>query len=174
MFADAGLPIRARKNFDAVQWGKLLLNLNNPLNALSGLPLREELAQRSYRTVLALAQAEALGVLEARGIRPARVTVLPARWLPRVLGVPDPLFRVLGRRMLEIDPMARSSMWEDLEAGRRTEVDWISGEVVRLAEKSGLSAPVNARLVELIRDAESGGKRQWSGEELLAHLSVSA
>jgi len=61
-------------------------------------------------------------------------------------------------------------MWEDLEAGRRTEVDWLNGEIVRLAEKTGRHAPVNARLVALIREAEAGGKRQWSGEDLLSEL----
>jgi 2-dehydropantoate 2-reductase len=72
--------------------------------------------------------------------------------------------------MLAIDPLARSSMWEDLELGRATEVDWLNGEVVRLAQKQGRRAPVNARLVELIREAEQGGRRDWSGPELLAEL----
>ncbi|BAH48823.1 hypothetical protein [Rhodococcus opacus] len=34
----------------------------------------------------------------------------------------------------------------------------------------GTAAPVNARLVALIREAEAGGNRQWSGEALLADL----
>jgi 2-dehydropantoate 2-reductase len=69
--------------------------------------------------------------------------------------------------MLAIDPLARSSMWEDLEAGRVTEVDWINGEVVRLGREYGVVTPVNDRLVELIRNAERGGRRTWSGPELL-------
>ena len=44
----------------AVQWAKLLLNLNNAVNALANLPLRDELAQRAYRRCVALAQREAL------------------------------------------------------------------------------------------------------------------
>ena len=72
--------------------------------------------------------------------------------------------------MLAMDPLARSSMWEDLEAGRQTEVDWINGEVLRLAESLGQSAPINERLVALIRSAESGGRRDWEAMELLADL----
>src|SRR5450755_4269445 len=41
-----GLKLRATGNIDGVQWGKLLVNLNNALNALSGLPLRRQLADR--------------------------------------------------------------------------------------------------------------------------------
>ena len=48
------------------------------------------------------------------------------------------------------------SMGDDLAAGRRTEVDYLNGELVRLAERLGLDAPVNRKVVELIRKAEDG------------------
>jgi 2-dehydropantoate 2-reductase len=73
--------------------------------------------------------------------------------------------------MLAIDPLARTSMWEDLEAGRRTEIDYLNGEVVRLAESLGRTAPVNAKLVELIRGAESGRARGMTGSDLLGELT---
>jgi 2-dehydropantoate 2-reductase len=50
-------------------------------------------------------------------------------------------------------------------------MDYLNGEVVRLAESLGRTAPVNQRLVELIRAAESGERRAWSGPELLATIS---
>jgi 2-dehydropantoate 2-reductase len=53
-------------------------------------------------------------------------------------------------------------------------VDWLNGEIVRLAEKMGHHAPVNARLIALIREAEAGGKRHWSGEDLLNELKQAA
>jgi 2-dehydropantoate 2-reductase len=61
-------------------------------------------------------------------------------------------------------------MWDDLQAKRPTEIDYINGEVVRLATKLGRKAPVNSALVTLIRDAEQGGKRDFRGDELLAVL----
>jgi 2-dehydropantoate 2-reductase len=60
-------------------------------------------------------------------------------------------------------------MWEDLEAGRPTEIDYLNGEVVRLAESLGRRAPVNERLVDLIRAAETD-RRSWSGTDLLREL----
>lgn len=169
-FAAAGLPLVQHQDMVAVQWGKLQLNLNNAINALSNVPLKEELSQRAFRRCLALAQRELLELLAAVGITPAKITALPPRLLPRMLDVPDFLFRRAASRMLAIDPLARSSMWEDLQAGRTTEVDWLNGEVVKLAQSQNRNAPVNARLVALIRTAERGGKRQWSGEDLLAEL----
>ncbi len=168
-FAAAGLPILLRNDMPGVQVAKLQLNLNNAINALSGVPLRRELSERNWRRCLALAQREALTVFAASRIQPARLSPLPAHWLPHVLELPDAWFRCIAGRLLAIDPLARSSMWEDLEAGRPTEVDVINGEIVRLAAQHGLPAPVNARLVELTHAAERE-RRSWRGDQLLAEL----
>src|SRR4051812_23516142 len=53
-FERAGLPLELHADMRPVQWGKLLLNLNNPVNALSGLPLRDELLDAGYRRCLAV------------------------------------------------------------------------------------------------------------------------
>ncbi|HEU4948349.1 MAG TPA: 2-dehydropantoate 2-reductase [Kribbella sp.] len=171
-FERAGLPLTQHAEILPAQWAKMLLNLNNAVNALSNLPLRDELAQHSYRRCFAAAQAEALSLLHAVGIVPARLVALPIDRMPGLLRLPDFAFRRLARRMLAIDPVARSSMWEDLQAGRRTEVDQLNGEVVRLAASIGRKAPVNQRLVELVHEAESGGRRSWSGPDLLAALTA--
>jgi 2-dehydropantoate 2-reductase len=169
-FERAGLPLKQHAEFRPVQWGKLLLNLNNAINGLSGLPLREQLSQRAYRQCLALAQSEALRVMKAAGIQPTRLMPLPPHWVPHLLALPDRLFLLIAGRMLSVDISARSSMIDALDAGRPTDVDWLNGEVVRLAARVGLTAPVNARLVELIHSAERGGQRRWSGPELLERL----
>jgi 2-dehydropantoate 2-reductase len=47
-------------------------------------------------------------------------------------------------------------MADDLAAGRKTEIDYINGELVTLAERLQLGAPVNGAIVDLIRKAEAG------------------
>lgn len=169
-FAQAGLPLELRDDMLSVMWSKLLLNLNNPINALSNVPLLEELSQRDYRRCLALAQEETLSLLNAARMPLVKLTGLPMGLIPKVMRLPDWLFTRLAKKMLAIDPLARSSMWEDLEAGRPTEVDWINGEVVRLAESLGRQAPVNARLTQLVHESERQ-RRSWSGSELLQALT---
>ncbi|QNJ99913.1 2-dehydropantoate 2-reductase [Dyella telluris] len=169
VFEASGLPLMARPDMPAVLAAKLLLNLNNAINALANVPLKDELSQRDWRRCLALAQREALAVFAAAQVQPAKLTPLRPQWLPRVLEMPDSWFRRLASRLLAIDPVARSSMWEDLERGRPTEVDAINGEVVRIAARHGVTAPVNARLVALIHEAEQA-RRTWSAQALLAEL----
>lgn len=137
-------------------WGKLLINLNNAVNALSGRPLLEQLRERDYRRVVAASQREGLRLLKRAGIRPSKVGAVAPQLLPAVVGSPDWLFRNLFLRAWKIDSKARSSMADDLASGRRTEVDHLNGELVSLAERLGVDAPVNRRIVELVRAAESG------------------
>jgi 2-dehydropantoate 2-reductase len=139
-----------------IAWGKLLINLNNAVNALSGRTLLEELRERDYRRVVAACQREGLRLLKQAGIEPAKVGAVGPALLPAVIGSPDWLFRNVFLKAWKIDAKARSSMADDLAAGRRTEVDFINGELVALADRLGVKAPVNRRIVELIRKAEGG------------------
>jgi 2-dehydropantoate 2-reductase len=153
-----------------VAWGKLLINLNNAVNALSGKPLLEQLGDRDYRRVFAAAQIEALDILKAAGIVPAKTGPFPPSLMPHVIGAPDFLFRRIVLKRQRIDANARSSMADDFAAGRPTEIDYLNGEVVRLAHNLGRRAPVNEEIVSLVRQAEAGVERLWSASELRAHL----
>jgi 2-dehydropantoate 2-reductase len=172
IFSAAGLPLDLHTDMKPVQWSKLLFNLNNAINALSGLPLKTELSQRAYRKVLALAQREAIALLQAQGQPLVKLTPLPPHWVPALLNIPDWAFRIAANKMLEIDPLARSSMHDDLIAGRKTEIDYLQGEIIRLATTQGKSAPINTALLQLIHATEQGGRRDWSGENLLAAVQA--
>jgi 2-dehydropantoate 2-reductase len=168
-FEVARVRLKLHADLRPAQWGKLLLNLNNPVNALSGLPLRAELMQRGYRQVFAALQREALAALDAAGIEPAQVAAVAPRRMPGLLCLPDWLFHRLARRMLRIDPQARSSMADDLALGRATEVDALCGEVVRLARAQGTQAPLNQRIQALV-EAWPGQPRALAPAELKARL----
>ena len=150
LFAQAGLPLDVHADLRPVQWGKLLLNLNNPVNAMSGLPLKAQLLDRDCRVVLAALQTEALRALAAAGIQPTRLAAVSPLALPHLLRLPTWLFRRLAARMLRIDEQARSSMADDLDRGRPTEVDAFCGAVVRLAQAHGVAAPINQRVHDLL------------------------
>ena len=162
---DGPAALRPSRDMVGLAWGKLLINLNNAVSALSGLTLIEELKQRDYRRVVAATQREGLALLRRAGIKPRKVGPVPPRLLPGVIGSPDWLFRKIFLKGWKIDARARSSMSDDLAAGRKTEVDTINGELVALAERLGRAAPVNSKIVRLIRLAEAGAA-PWSPEAL--------
>ncbi len=151
-------PLTLSDDMLGLAWGKLLINLNNAINALSGRTLRDELRHRDYRKVFAAAMKEGLELLKRAGIEPATVGGIAPASLPRIIGAPDWLFNNVFLKRWKIDSKARSSMADDLAAGRPTEVDYINGELVRLAERLQRAAPVNQAIVELVRKAEAGAK----------------
>ena len=139
------------------QWTKLLANLNNAINALSGIPTREMILSRGYRKVIAMLLDEGLDVLEGAGVRPAKFRGVPLRLMSFILKMPTPIVRLVIGAQLRMDPDARTSMAQDLERHRLTEVDFLNGEIVALAEANSRDAPLNRRIVELVHEAERAG-----------------
>ncbi|PKA02749.1 2-dehydropantoate 2-reductase, partial [Leptospira ellisii] len=133
----AGLSANTHKNIQGVLWGKLIFNLNNSLNALSGLTLKEEISRPGYRKLLSKLMRESLEILRLAEINPVRSGKMIPSLAPSILNLPDFLFFRIASNMVKIDPQARSSMWEDLTKKRPTEIDSLNGEVVKLADVMG-------------------------------------
>lgn len=148
--------IKVSDDMLGVAWGKLLINLNNAVNALSGQTLIDELKQRDYRRVFAAAMREGLDLLKRADIKPANVGQVDPDTLPRMVDSPDFIFNNIFLKRWKIDAKARSSMADDLAAGRKTEIDYLNGELVQLADRLQRAAPVNRAIVDLIRKAEAG------------------
>jgi 2-dehydropantoate 2-reductase len=158
------------QDMKSVAWGKLLINLNNAVNALSGETLLQQLGKRDYRRVLAASIVEALELLKAAGIEPAQIGPIPPRLLPHAIAAPDFVFKNLLLRIQKIDAKARSSMADDVAAGRSTEIDYLNGEVVKLARSLGRHAPVNDTITQLVKQREAGIEHNWSASELRRYV----
>ncbi len=119
------------------RWMKLAVNAAiNPVTALTGAPNRIVVEDRDARSLAEALAREVGRVAEALGVR------LPG----------DPVAEAL--RVAELTGDNRSSMLQDLEAGRPTEVDYINGAVAAWARRLGLEAPVNETVWRLIRVLE--------------------
>ncbi len=154
----AGLGLELKEDMPSILWGKLLLNLNNPVNALSGIPLKEQLENSQYRKIYLRCLKEGLAVLKAANIQPGQVAAVPVSVIPIIMSLPNFLFKRVAQKMLAIDPQARSSMWEDLEKQRPVEVDYINGEIIKLGQQFNIPTPMNERLLTLVKKAQDDGK----------------
>jgi 2-dehydropantoate 2-reductase len=135
MFASAGLPAEAAADMTPVVWGKLIINAGiNPVAALAGVRNGEVAARPTLRALAAAIADEGEAVARAEGVvlayRRAAAAVMEA-----------------ARRSAE----NRCSMLQDLEAGRTTEIDYLNGAIVRLAERHGVPAPANRAATALIK-----------------------
>jgi 2-dehydropantoate 2-reductase len=134
LFARAGLVSSVADDLDRILWEKAVVNAAiNPLTAILRCPNGEILACPEARLVSKGGAREACAVALAQGVRVA----------------PDPWPRV--ERVLRATAANRSSMLQDVEAGRPTEIEAITGEIVRLAGARSITTPISRGLLSLVR-----------------------
>ncbi len=153
-FERAGDELELRKRVGDVMCGKLLLNLINGVCAVTGLTIAEAVRSRTVRWSFAQLMREGLSVMRAAGLRPATVIGMPPGAIARLLALPDAIVLRVAKKLVSIDPRAKSSTLQDLEAGKATEIDDLSGEIVRLAAQKGRLAPANRVIVDVVHSLE--------------------
>jgi len=164
----AGQGVRLSDAIIGDQWAKMIVNLNNGLNTLTGGTLRDGLYQRDYRRALAACVEEAMAVAQAGGVSVGTFNGRSPVALMKTLRLPDLAYRLIMQTIVKIDAKARSSMLDDLEAGRVSEIDYLQGEIVDRAEAVGMSAPCNAAILRAVKQAFSDGlSPNLTGAEIL-------
>lgn len=171
------MPSKESRDMQALLWAKLQLNLGNSVNALADIPVKNMLEQKHYRLVIAALMKELLTVTDGLGIELPKVTALSAHKIPKVLGLPNFIFRIVANKMLAIDPTVRTSMWWDLSQAKQTEIEHLNGAILKNAKQLGIDCPVNENIVELIHQMEnemqSNGHRSAIGaKDLLASVTA--
>jgi len=150
-----GLPLELRADVDDLVAGKLLLNLSNGVGAATGLAIAETLRSRDARVCFARCIREGIAALTCAGYRPRNVIGLPPALIASLLPLPNILVMTVARKMISLDPQARSSTLQDLDAGKPTEIADLNGAIADLAQAHGLQAPANQTITEIIRELET-------------------
>ncbi|MEW5979212.1 MAG: 2-dehydropantoate 2-reductase [Acidobacteriota bacterium] len=167
----AGFLVERTHRIMAMKWWKLVLNTNNALLAVLGYWLQKGWNDPQVSSLTADLFDEDLRVLRAAGIP-----------LQAPSGQPDIETMIEQLRQgsfglgPELSPRARTypSTWQDLHLQRRrTEVDYLNGEIERLGTRFGLPTPLNSLLLELTkRMAENGEKPgKYTPHQLRAMIS---
>ncbi len=139
VFIDAGIRTRVTHDVPTELWAKALVNAAiNPLAALAGVPNGALLRDARLLRLLGDVSREAAAVAVAEGAK-----IDPDESLRRTI--------LIARRTAA----NRASMLQDLDRGRRTEVDAITGVVSSAAERHGIPAPLNHALYALLKARET-------------------
>jgi 2-dehydropantoate 2-reductase len=151
------MPTELTGNFVGAQWTKLVVNQVNALPAITGLSVQEVVADPRLRRILTLSMRENVRIGLSSGIRFAPLQGLtPTRlslFLRSPLSLAESLPKLMARRMGAV-PNPGSTL-QSIRRGALTEVDYLNGAVVAAADNLGLTAPVNAAIVELVHEVEN-------------------
>jgi len=149
-----GLTSKSVKNIEGFQYSKLIVNLQNAVTALTGQTIKESIIDSNSRSVLIATMKEGLYILEKSGISIESLPDMDPKKIIKRLSSYNSIFLRIGSKILKLKN-ARTSMWQSLSRGKSTEIDYINGEIVSLARKNNLKAPINEKLVELLKEAEN-------------------
>lgn len=142
-FRAAGVDAEATDKILGEIWAKVVVNASiNPLTAITGLkngallelPHLRELMQRVVEEVVDVARAEGAPL-------------------------PDDDMLLRARRVAELTAANKSSMLQDVERGRRTEIDQLCGEIVARGLRRSVDTPVNMTLRALVKGIEESTRR---------------
>jgi len=139
LFREAGLDATASDRILDEVWKKLALNACTlPTSALLGFQSHELVAHDGAVQLMQALLVEVVAVARAQGI----TLDYDERWT----AIASLLERAVG---------GRSSMLQDVSAGRKTEIDVINGAIVAAGHNVGIPTPVNQTMVWMIQAVES-------------------
>lgn len=150
------MPVSISTNILGAQWAKLQMNCAvTSFGALLAAPLAEILAVEAARRVFAEICREVLSVADAEGIRLETLAADP--YAPRDNSHED--LDGWFKRIIGVYGGSVPSIRQDIERGRATEVDFLTGYVAERAAAHGIATPLCASITRMIHEVETGQRK---------------
>lgn len=143
IFNEAGIPTRVSKEIMKYIWGKIIYNSAlNSMGAVKGVTYGELAANEKYRQVMDRVIKEIFAVLKAMDQE--------MFWTDAEAYIED-----FYAKLLPSTASHHASMLQDMQRGRKTEIDALNGAVVELGEKYGIETPANEMMTKLVKEKEA-------------------
>lgn len=142
IFDRAGIPYQTPPDMIRIMWWKFMINvginqasaiLRAPYGVFQASPYAQQIMESAMREVLVIAASKGINLVEAD----------IQEW-----------YAFLNT----LDPKGKTSMLQDIEAGRKTEVEIFGGKVLEMGKETGIQTPVNEILFHAIKVIEDQGK----------------
>jgi 2-dehydropantoate 2-reductase len=143
------------------RWSKLVANaMQNGLSACTGLSGGEMLQNEPIRRFAARLGSEAIRVGQALGYELEEILHLPPETIARAGEGDAAAMRTCDEQRFKdgarMSAGQRPSMGQDMQKGRRTEIEFLNGLIAREGEKVGLACRANAVLTDIVKRVERG------------------
>ncbi len=143
LFSSAGIPTRASKEVMQYVWAKIIYNSAlNPLGAILEVAYGQLAANENSKALMDEIIKEIFAVLEAIGQQ--------TPWADA-----NAYMQAFYGQMVPATVLHHASMLQDIQRGRRTEIDALNGAVVELGKAYGVPTPVNEVIVSILKAKEA-------------------
>jgi 2-dehydropantoate 2-reductase len=158
-------------NIKGAKYLKLFINLNNCLPAILGISLQEAFGDLELAKLAIQLNKETYGVMAKSNIELESLPSYPKERISGLVNMPtNEATGIFSKIMtnLSIEPLY-GSILQSIKRGKKSEIDYINGEVVNLAGVAKMDAPLNRKIVGLVHKVEDQGKF-LSKPELLSEI----
>jgi len=160
-------------NIKGAKYLKLFINLNNCISAVLGISMQEAFSDLELAKLAVKLNREAYKIVKMSGIELEDLPSYPKKRIEDLvsldIGSSASIFsKVMGS--LSKEPLY-GSILQSIKRKKLSEIDYINGEIVSLAEENNLYAPLNRKITELVHRVEDSGKFLGK-EELFAKMDA--
>ena len=151
-------PVETEDNFIGTRWSKLLINAAfSGMSVVLGCTFGETVSQLPQRKVVQAIMKECMDVCSAGGIR---IEPVQGKDIVKLFDYSNPVKKAVSLLLLPFaikkHKLLKASMLQDIENGKKTEVDSINGSVCAYGRKVGCPTPMNDKVVEIVHKIEDG------------------
>lgn len=151
-------PVVVEENFIGTRWSKLLINAAfSGMSTVLGCTFGEAAGPRDSRRIVQALIKECIDVCKAGGIR---IEPVQGTDIVKLLDYNGPVKKAISSLIIPIairkHAALKASMLQDIEHGKKTEVDAINGAVCAYGRKVGCPTPYNDKVTQLIHRIEDG------------------
>lgn len=147
-------------NIKGSKYLKIFLNLNNCLPAILGISLQEAFMDLEIARLAIRLNQEAYNVVNKSGITLEDLPTYPKGRLVGLVSMDIKSSAMLFSKImtsLSKEPLY-GSILQSIKRQRQSEIDYVNGEIIRLAARNNLSAPLNDKVIKLVHQVEETGK----------------
>lgn len=153
--------VEIEENFLGARWSKLLINSAfSGLSAALGCTFGEVAADKKSRLIAQRIIKECIDVARAANIK---IEPIQGKDVVKLLDYKGKFKQKISFLIIPIaikkHRLLKASMLQDLEKGKRCEIEAINGVVARFGKKYGVPTPCNDKVIEVIRAIEAGEKK---------------
>ncbi|MCP4653404.1 MAG: 2-dehydropantoate 2-reductase [Candidatus Omnitrophica bacterium] len=155
-------------NIRGAKYLKLFVNLNNCISAVLGKPMQEVFSDLDIAKLAIELNREAFVAIRKSKIILESLPTYPKEKLEGLVSMQIETAAVLFSKVMSTlgeEPLY-GSILQSIKRGKKSEIDYINGEIVRLAGEEHIEAPLNTKIVRLVHQIEQGGDF-LSKEELI-------
>ena len=158
-----------------MKWLKLFVNFNNCIPALIGKSMQETFADMDFCRLSILLLKEGVSIVRDAGIELVSLPQFPAE---RILGLSAmPIDQAAGIMHKTLTALSKEPLYgsilQSILRKKTSEIDFINGEVVHLARSIHRTAPLNAKMVDMVHQVEQQ-KKFWKPEEVKKAFELNA